>query len=285
MAPTDVLDAVLAVDAALSFKSEWQVFDARARRHEPRYRGAALALFFRERESIADRIIAAVPTVKAAADNDVHPSVADPYIEAAMLRIAADYAPGGNYHQAWLERYKKLIAATMRVGSQTVPARTGLSFNLRNQRAIEAMQRRVLKLTGNVTQTTLDRVKAVVLDARTQGQGVSVVAKRIREEAFDGEISRFRATVIARTETVGALNEGAWVAASTAGVMQSKKWVDQQDGRVRDSHRDAAGQGWIALSSAFSNGLRYPHEPGAPADEVIQCRCTLAYSDEPPRPT
>jgi len=263
----------------------WQRFDATARKHEPRYRAAALALFFRERESVIQRILDAPPSVKAHDPHDPHPSIADPYIEAALLKIAADYAPGGKYHEAWLARYQRLIGSTMQVGSRAVPARTGLSFNLRNQRAIDAVQRRVNRLTGNVTQTTLDRIKAVIVDAREQGQGVSVVAKRIREEAFDGEVSRHRSQTIARTETVGALNEGAWVQATTDGVMQSKRWLDQQDGRVRDSHVTAAGAGWIALGDVFPNGLRYPHEAGAPAAEVVNCRCALAYSDLPPRPT
>ena len=234
---------------------------------------------------MSERIASAPPSVKADSPQDPHPSVADPYIEAAVLLIAADYAPGGKYHEAWLARYQRLIATTMAVGSRSIPGRVGLSFSLRNQRAIDAVARRVNRLTGNVTQTTLDRIKAIVVDAREQGQGVSKVAERIRTEAFDGEVSRHRATTIARTETVGALNEGAWVGATTSAVMQSKKWLSQEDGRVRDSHVTAAAEGWLALGTAFSNGLRYPHEPGAPADEVVNCRCALLYSDLPPRPT
>jgi len=109
--------------------------------------------------------------------------------------------------------------------------------------------------------------------------GVMETARRIRSDAFGGEISLSRANTIARTETVGALNEGQWVAATERGVMRSKRWLSQQDGRVRDSHVAAEGDGWIGIDSQFSNGLTYPHEAGAPADEVINCRCTLLYSD------
>lgn len=282
---TEAVSAALAVDAAVSAKAvlnPWEQFDARARREEPRYRAAALRLFLLEREDVANRIATAPPSVKADTPNDPHPSIADPYIEAAVLRIAADYAPGGAYHEAWVERYKALIARTMLVGTHALPARTGLSFTLRNPRAQAAIQRRVTRLAGNVSETTLQRIRDIVTDARNQGQGVSVVAKRIHDEVFSGTISRARAVTIARTETVGALNEGAWVGATTAGVMQSKRWISQQDGRVRDSHVTADGDGWLPLTARFSNGLLYPHEAGAPAAEVVNCRCTLAYSDQAP---
>lgn len=281
MALTETVLAALAAVDAKAVISPWAKFDARAKREETRYRAAALRLFLLEREEIAERIVAAVPAFKADSPDPL-PTLADPYIEAALLRIAADYAPGGLYHARWYERYLQLIQRTMLVGSRSLPARTGLSFSLRNKRAQDAVRGRVLRLTGNVTQTTLDRVRDVIESGRAQGQGVSEVARRIREEAFAGSISRSRAVTIARTETVGALNEGAWVGAVSSGVMQSKRWLSQEDGRVRDSHTAAASEGWRDINDRFSNGLLYPHEAGAAPQEVVNCRCTLLFSDQAP---
>jgi hypothetical protein len=258
----------------------WERFDHKARREETSYRMVALALFRRERESIAARIERAASQFKAAADP--HPTLTDPYVEAALLLAAADYAPGGAYHEAWLRRYRELISRTIALGGSSVAASIGLRFNLKNPRAIDAINRRVNRLTGNVTQTSLQRVREIVAAARLEGVGVSEIAKRIRQDAFGSEISLSRATTIARTETVGALNEGQHLAATEGGVMRAKRWLSQGDGRVRPDHVDADAQGWIAMSEPFTNGLQYPHEAGAPADQVINCRCAALYSDQLP---
>jgi hypothetical protein len=50
---------------------------------------------------------------------------------------------------------------------------------------------------------------------------------------------------------------------------------------VRDTHA-ALNETTVDIGAAFANGLRFPHEPGAPAAEVVNCRCTLLYSDEEP---
>lgn len=274
-----VTAALVAVEALKAVSTPWHTFDAKARLHEKRYQLAAERLFAKERNDVANRILSSVPSVKAASD-DPHLSVADPYIEAALLRIAADYAPGGAYHAAWLTRYRVLVSQTMRLGASGV--RTGLSFRLPNPRAQVAIRHRVTKLTGNVTQTTIQRVRETIEQAMQEGVGVSEIARRVREDAFGGTITRTRARTIARTETVGALNEGQWVAATQGGVMQSKRWLSQRDGRVRESHVTADAEGWIPIAARFSNGLLYPHEAGAPAAEVVQCRCGSQFSDLPP---
>lgn len=275
------LDAVSkALEAALE-SDQWHRFDRMAKRDEMRYEAAAMILFAKERERVAKRIQMAVPPMQSKAV-DPHPAVADPFIEAALLKIAAGYAPGGAYHRAWLERYRSLVSATLVMGGRELSNQVGLSFSLRNPKALEAIRRRVTELTGHVTETTIQRVRDVVAIAREEGVGVTEVARRIRSDAFGNDISRSRAQTIARTETVGALNEGEFLAASERGVMQSKRWLSQRDGRVRDSHASAESDAWIGIDGTFSNGLRYPHEAGAPANETINCRCTLLYSDESP---
>jgi hypothetical protein len=276
----DLLDVTLAaLDAPRSREEAWQHFDAKARREESAFQRAATELFNRERVRVADQIESSVAGLKA---KDPLPTLADPYIDFALLRIAADYAPGGAYHRAWLERYRGLIGQTMRVGGREVASQVGLSFTLDNPRARDAVLRRVNKLTGNVTETTLQRIRDVVRESMAEGKGVTEITRRIREDAFSGDVTTSRARTIARTESVGSLNEGQYLAATERGVMQSKRWLSQNDGRVRESHANADNDNWIGLAGVFSNGLRYPHDPSAPAEEVINCRCTLQYSDQTP---
>lgn len=252
----------------------WFLFDAKARRDEDAYRAAALALFLRERDAIVDRLSAASPFPV-----DAPFALSEPYLSAVLLFIAADYALGGRYHTAWRNRFAPLLRRTFGAGARGV---VGIRFNLDNPRARQAIEHRALNLAGNVSASSMERVRAVLAQARTDGVGVAEIAKRIRGDAFSGTVSRSRATTIARTETVGALNEGQHVAAVQSGTMQSKRWLSQQDGRVRDSHRGAESVGWIPLSGLYPNGLPYPHAPGAPAEEVVNCRCTELYSDLSP---
>jgi hypothetical protein len=268
------------VEVAVTAVEAWEQFDAKARRDESIYKVAAMVRFKLERADVSRRIEESVPQAKA--DNDPHPSVANPFIEAALLKIAADYAPGGAYHRAWLERYRGLIGQTMRVGGRQIAAQVGLSFTIDDPRARAAIRRRVTNLTGHVTETTITRIRETVAQAMQEGVGITEITRRIRDDAFSHEVTTARARTIARTETVGALNEGQYVAATTRGVMQSKRWLSQDDGRVRDAHVNADNDGWIGVDGVFSNGLRFPHEPGAPADQVINCRCTLQYSDQTP---
>jgi SPP1 gp7 family putative phage head morphogenesis protein len=196
----------------------------------------------------------------------------------AVRRIIADYAPGGAYHQAWLERYTSLISTTVRVGGQQLAGEVGLSFSLENPRALQIVRQRAGALVSNVTETTRDAIRAAVEAGRTQGLGTNQIARLIEETTF-GEISKSRAKVIARTEVVASLNAGAYEAARQSRVMQSKSWITQGDDRVRDSHAAINGQR-VPMDGVFGNGLPFPHAPGAPAAESIQCRCTLGFHDE-----
>ena len=45
------------------------------------------------------------------------------------------------------------------------------------------------------------------------------------------------------------------------------------DGKTRQSHRNVNRQ-VRSIDKRFSNGLLYPHDPNAPAEEVVNCRCS-----------
>jgi uncharacterized protein with gpF-like domain len=203
-----------------------------------------------------------------------------PYIDAAELKIAAAFAIGGMFYRQWYNRFRPLVAKTM-AKAEAPAVRVGI-LSPTSPQMLAAIQRRTAKLAGSVTETTKQQIRAVIAQARIDGVGVSELATRIRAQVFADTITTARATTIARTETVGALNEGAMLKARQGGVFRSKQWVSQRDGRVRSSHRAAESAGWIPIEQPYSNGLDYPHAPGAPADEVVNCRCSQMFSDLPP---
>ena len=96
-----------------------------------------------------------------------------------------------------------------------------------------------------------------------------------------------RAGVIARTETAAAINAGRMQAArkwaKDFGLKQTdiiKTWLTQKDDRVRDSHRTTHGQKQ-PLSKPFSVGtvkMMQPGDPKGPAEECVNCRCTLRFT-------
>lgn len=111
-------------------------------------------------------------------------------------------------------------------------------------------------------------------------------------EQIDRMVSRYhtryvayRATVIARTESLRVVHQGAeemFEQAIGDGQLDRttvvRRWITAQDRRVRDSHGPMHGQEravGIAFTSANGIALRYPGDPSAPASETVQCRCAV----------
>lgn len=86
---------------------------------------------------------------------------------------------------------------------------------------------------------------------------------------------------IARTEVQGAIEGGQQAAAEATeqatGQPMFKRWLATSDARTRRSHAIADGQ-IVPVRDTFQVGrarLKHPAQPGGPAKEVIQCRCTM----------
>lgn len=242
--------------------------DDEAPRREQAFERAALLLFAAEAADLA-RMFAAL-----AAANEV---LTDAAVMRVMQRVSTGYSEGGEYARAWTERYTDLITRAVRAGGGDLAAASGLDFSLENPRVRGIVARRTADLVSSVTDTTREAVRAALVTARQQGLSVTQTAKLIADTSF-GAITRARAQMIARTEVIGALNAGQFAAAVATGVMRSKTWVANLDDRTRDSHRAIAGE-TVDIGSAFSNGLRYPHDPLGSAAECINCRCSLTFSD------
>jgi uncharacterized protein with gpF-like domain len=65
--------------------------------------------------------------------------------------------------------------------------------------------------------------------------------------------------------------------------MLYKRWLATEDARTRPEHADADGQ-TVPAHAPFSVGgsaMSYPGDPNAPADLVVNCRCTVIAADGP----
>jgi len=114
-----------------------------------------------------------------------------------------------------------------------------------------------------------------------QGWGADKVAREIMQR--QGQIDQFRALRIARTEIVGASNEGSMKGAKDFRPDSMKKWVVTMDGNTRDDHAAMQGEPAIPLDQKFLVGgdeMDYPGDPSGSAGNVIQCRCGVTYEPE-----
>lgn len=123
-------------------------------------------------------------------------------------------------------------------------------------------------------------------DMRTQlalgyeaGESITQLATRLRQVA---KISEPHAQMIARTEVVPAANFGSLqqlkVAEFTDDECQ-KEWLATDDARTREAHRLADGQR-VGVNQPFvvdGDFLQVPGDPSGRPENVINCRCTVAY--------
>lgn len=135
-------------------------------------------------------------------------------------------------------------------------------------------------------------VKTIVDNATSNGASIPDVADQIHDllDATHGEQWKNRAQTVARTEVVGAYNGGLHDAFGMITDAQPdrsyfKRWLATDDTHTRPDHREADGQ-LVPWSQPFIVGgfpMMHPHDPAAPAHEVINCRCTelLELEGEP----
>lgn len=142
----------------------------------------------------------------------------------------------------------------------------------------------ILARIQSVAETTQRAIAKVVETAVNEGSSIPAISKAIRKEA-NGEINRNRATLIARTETISAMNKGRRLSMYTSNLKWNKRWVDTPDNRTRLSHRAIAQQDWRELEASYwlvnRSGTLEPADcPGDPrlsAENVCNCRCTEVY--------
>lgn len=186
---------------------------------------------------------------------------------------------------SWDEENEKLITISrpyyqeaIKNGSTIVADVLGTEmFNLTNPLAIQAIERRCSRIV-NCNQTIKRRIADQLQQGMIQGDSIMQLSDRVKQEY---NIARSRALTIARTEVVGATNEGEQLAMEDEGV-EKQMWVTAGDEAVRSSHESANGQ-IVKLNEPFvliaDSGARtevnYPGDPQCGnAAEIVNCRCT-----------
>jgi hypothetical protein len=130
-----------------------------------------------------------------------------------------------------------------------------------------------------ISSTTMDDIRAILTTGTQEGWGVDKMAFELEHS----DIPLWRARMIVRTETLKAQHYGKKAAEEESEFVTNKQWISAEDHRVRHSHRAADGQ-TVSTEGKFhvlrrSGGFDMmdgPGDPNASAENVINCRCTMA---------
>jgi len=130
------------------------------------------------------------------------------------------------------------------------------------------------KVVVPISQTTINQIESVLQKALNEGWGVDETVKELEDE----DLTKYRARLIVRTETVKAANITQLAAADNEDFEMDKQWIAIEDRRTRLSHSHAGVDGQrIDLDQPYSNGLMFPGDPNGDPEEICNCRCTQGY--------
>lgn len=189
---------------------------------------------------------------------------------------------------SWRQAVERIVTGPIReiIASAYVPLLgEGYLFDQRPAvvEHLAAVENRMVRTTDS----TFDLVAGEVAKGSQEGESIPEIAARVEQvlSATGTERWENRAVVIARTETLSALNAGrddAWTAVAEEieddedDMELERFWLATDDLRTRRTHREAEGQR-SPVGGTFTVGgveLRRPGDPDAPPQERIQCRCT-----------
>lgn len=136
-----------------------------------------------------------------------------------------------------------------------------------------------------ITNTTFNQIKRILLQGQDEGWGIKEMVDALKHS----DITRQRAELIVRTESMRATNVGAMVGAAGSKIALVKQWISAQDNRTRRIPRDqfdhlhmngvAVGFDlpFIVPSTSSLDAMQYPGDPNGSAGNVCNCRCVVAF--------
>jgi hypothetical protein len=151
-----------------------------------------------------------------------------------------------------------------------------INFDLFEPNILKVLDQRMSFFVTTINGNTAKLIQSELSIAIANGESISDIARRLDKIYTWRDAS---ARTPARTEVVGATNEGQLMAFTEAGV-EKKEWITARDERVRESHIVLEGA-VVGITEKFKTGLggdlRCPGDrtSGASAEDTINCRCTV----------
>ncbi len=154
-----------------------------------------------------------------------------------------------------------------------------VDFSIELPEVVAWLENKTFNLAREVNETTLDKLRAELVEGFTQREGIPQIEERIGK-VFDMRRG-YETERIARTEIIGASNQGSLQAYKQSGVVHKKSWLAAMDERTRPTHGDAHMRYQadpIPIDAKFIVGnseMDAPGDPSASAEEIVNCRCGI----------
>lgn len=260
-----------------------------------------------ERRAYADRVVAKIMLPGERSLRPVARSYLRAYIRSQMIRLR-DFVKNGKAargfdalerispedqhvfdvlllnRREWDAKMKAAFAPTLRKIARSalndIASDMGtISIGVNDPRVMSHLSNQVLQLTEGVNSTLANKVRAALLETFKDATSIGNLQQAVTEKLPDleGNLAKVfrdresRALAIARTEAANATNGARQIQMRADGVTKSE-WSTAGDDVVRPDHAKLDGE-VRSLDSDFLPNLAYPHDPRAPADQVINCRC------------
>lgn len=157
------------------------------------------------------------------------------------------------------------------------------TFAIDDERIVAFWQQREALFTQRAPSTVAKRLTRSLKLGIDAGETVTELRQRV-EQVFAFQGGKSNALAVARTETAG-LMDGTREQMFAATGFEKRDWTTAEDENVRDSHvvygeagPQASGFNYRTLIGAGGQ-LLFPHDPQAPAEEVVNCRCMHGPAD------
>ncbi len=152
-----------------------------------------------------------------------------------------------------------------------------------SERIVELMRKYFGIDIMNIAQQITETTKRVISQILTDNIGKSF--NEIVDKLESPDLTRIRARLIARTETVSAANAAATInakeTAAKTGLKLNKMWIATLDARTRHDHAEVDRQ-VVGIDDYFIVGGFRMSQPGdrtqgAGADNICNCRCCTGF--------
>ena len=145
---------------------------------------------------------------------------------------------------------------------------------------------RITSITDTNREMAIKIIQKIVAQAQAEGLSIPETQKLLKEMIPDEwrKAAKWHSERIARTEVLGASNQGELAQVQASGLPLKKYWIARLDGRERDAHRQAAitysKDKAIGINEFFKvdgDMMNGPGDPRGQAGNVVNCRCVLGW--------
>lgn len=141
----------------------------------------------------------------------------------------------------------------------------------------------LLNTSRNITQTTIDQIRAVLNKGQEDGLSFDQMVSILKSPS----LTATRARLISRTETISASNAASVANAKSLNIELKKFWISALDNRTRMDHRHLNGQ-TVDMNDLFKikdsltgEVVQFSHPGdrlhGAGPGQVCNCRCAVGF--------